>query len=361
MTESRNQIQAAFTLTRDNFALDVAFTIPAKGVTALFGSSGSGKTTVLRCMAGLEKPSSGKLQVAGKLWQSESFFLPAYKRPIGYVFQDSNLFKHLTVERNLHYGLKRIAPDQQQIPFDEAVKLLGLESFLGRFPAELSGGQRQRVAIARALLTSPELLLMDEPLASLDIQSKAEILPYLETLNSTLSIPIVYVSHSPDEVVRIADTMVLLSKGKVRAQGTVNELLTRTDLPLAHLDEACAVVNGTVVEHDRKFHLTYLSITGGKVAVSYKDLPVGSPVRVRILARDVSLALQPGQQSSITNVFPVKVSNIIETTDPAKAVIKLDMGGEHLLATITARSVAMLDLTADQIVYAQVKSVALMR
>ena len=360
-SHNRNTIEACFQLHRHGFALDVNFSIPAQGVTALFGTSGSGKTTVLRCIAGLEKPNYGDLIVAGNSWQTDEFIIPTHKRPLGYVFQESNLFKHLTIEQNLVFGLKRVDLSLQRIPFKEAINLLGLQSLLHRYPSELSGGQRQRAAIARALLTSPQLLLMDEPLASLDMQSKEDILPYLETLNSSLNIPIIYVSHSPDEVMRIADHMVLLEHGKVRAQGEVNEILTRLDLPLAHLGEASAVINGSVIEHDLKYHLTYVEISNHKVAVSYKDIPLGSIVRVRILARDISLALQPNHQSSITNIFPVIIKEMIETSDPSRVLVTLDMNGEQLLAKITARSVDVLALKTEQTVYAQVKSVALMK
>lgn len=361
MSNTPASVSATLRLVRQNFLLDVSIEIPSRGITALFGMSGSGKTTLLRCIAGLEKADSGELRIGDELWQTNSFFLPVHKRSIGYVFQESNLFEHLTVMKNLCYGYKRIPESKRKIPLDDAITLLGIGDFLQRMPAELSGGQRQRVAIARALLASPRLLLMDEPLASLDLQSKAEILPYLETLPSKLSIPIIYVSHSPDEVVRIADHMVLLDNGQVQAQGAVNDLLTRTDLPLAHLDEACAVIKGRVIAHERHYHLTYLEITGGKVAVSYMDLPIGYSVRIRILARDVSLALQAEQNTSISNVFPVRINSITPTRDPAKVLVKLDTGGEQILAQITARSVDTLQLSSDQIVYAQVKSVALMR
>ncbi|MBL4608748.1 MAG: molybdenum ABC transporter ATP-binding protein [Pseudomonadales bacterium] len=354
-------ISASFNLQRDQFTLNAEFTAPMSGVTALFGSSGSGKTTVLRCLAGLEKQASGFLKVGDKVWQDEHHFVPTHKRPIGYVFQESNLFEHLSITENLTYGMKRTPVESRRIDFNEAVELLGIKAFLARKPAQLSGGQRQRVAIARALLTSPQLLLMDEPLASLDLEGKADILPYLERLHDELKLPIIYVSHAPDEVVRIADRMVLMKQGEVLAQGDINELLTRTDLPLAHLEEACAVVSGKVVKHNKEFHLSYLALSGGTVAVSYKDLPIGHSVRVRILARDVSLALNPVEGTSITNVFPVRICAIDSTKDPAKKLITLGMGGDKIIATITALSTSLLNIEVDKIMYAQVKSVALMR
>jgi molybdate transport system ATP-binding protein len=358
--DKTDNIEVSFQLERPGFCLDASFHAPLKGVTALFGYSGSGKTTVLRCIAGLEKRAKGSLKVGSDYWQKNGFILAPHKRPIGYVFQESNLFQHLSVKNNLRYGQKRTPKARQKIDFQEAVELLGIDELLARHPAELSGGQKQRVAIARALLTTPQLLLMDEPLASLDITSKAEILPYLERLHDELSIPIIYVSHAPDEVVRIADRLVLMEQGRVIAEDEINRMLTRSDLPLAHLEEACAVINGKVLKHDRNFHLTYLRVPGGTVAVSYRDLPINHRVRVRILARDVSLALNPGEGSSITNIFPVRILAVDEMNDPAKALISLDMGGEHILANITRRSVHKLNIKQDKILYAHVKSVALM-
>ena len=355
-----NQIIAAFKITKQNFTLDVDLNLPSRGVTALFGLSGSGKTTLLRCIAGLENTKLGFLKFEDDIWQNRHYFVPVHKRNIGYVFQDSNLFEHLNVLENLHYGLKRLKKNQQ-VTIDHVIEFLNLSPLLAQFPTQLSGGQKQRVAIARALLSNPRLLLMDEPLASLDLQSKSEILPYLDNISTEFKIPIIYVSHSPDEVVRIADNMILMDQGKVVAQGLVNEMLTRFDLPLAHLDEASAVVHGHVFNHEPEYHLTHVKIAGGKVAISLADYVIGEKVKVRILAKDISLAQQPGQNTSITNVFPVRVSEIKPCPDPAKVLVKLDMGGESLLSQITSKSCHNLGLATDQIVYAQVKSVALMR
>ena len=351
-------ITARFTLQREGFQLQTAISIPYHGVTALFGKSGSGKTTLLRCIAGLEK-ARGFLQVGEQIWQDDEVFVPAHQREVGYVFQESNLFPHLSVNKNLRYGLKRRLSETNGLSLAEVTQLLGIEDLLRRMPGELSGGQRQRVGIARALLTNPKILLMDEPLASLDLTSKAEILPYLHELHQRLSIPIIYISHVPAEFVTFADFMVLLEAGKTLAQGPINTLLTRTDLPLAHLDEACAVIKGAVIDHDEHFHLTNLVVRGGKVAIPINRLPKHHQVRVRVLAKDVSIALVPSQQSSISSIFPVRIQSFQTMQDPSKVLIKLDMGGEFLLAKITARSSELLGLTTDQLVYAQVKSVAL--
>ncbi|WP_317929999.1 molybdenum ABC transporter ATP-binding protein [Halioxenophilus sp. WMMB6] len=354
-------LNLAFRLARPGFSLDVSFATSGIGITALFGYSGSGKTTLLRCIAGLEQADYGRLTVNGQVWADDTTFLPSHRRPIGYVFQEANLLQHLTVEGNLNYAIARQRSQNNVIRKQEVVHWLALGPLLKRRSMQLSGGQRQRVAIARALLTNPELLLMDEPLASLDIGSKAEILPYLEKLHSELKIPVLYVSHSPDEVIRLADQIVLLSQGRVLATGPVNEILTRTDLPLAQLEEACACVEGEITKHDREYHLTYVKLKGGTVAISYRAAEPGTRVRVRISAKDVSLALAPQQQTSISNAFPVRISAIAQAADPAKVLVKLDMGGDSFLAQITRLSADTLGLAVDKIVYAQIKSVALMR
>lgn len=361
-----NGVHTQLSLSRSGFNLDVDFNLPGQGISALFGVSGSGKTTVLRCIAGLERAARGVVRINGDIWQQDKIFVPPHLRAVGYVFQEPSLFSHLDVRHNLEYAFKRRRTDAAHIGFDHAIHLLGIEQFLQRMPHQISGGQQQRVAIARALLTSPRLLLMDEPLASLDLNSKAEILPYLEQLHDELKIPVIYVSHAPAEVTRLADHLVLIEAGKVRAQGAINDLLTNSALPLAHLDEAGAVLHGKVLRQDENYHLTYVAlsgtgITGGMVAVSHKDLTLGHDVRVRILARDVSIALQPPQHSSITNVLPVRVMNICPAADAAQAIVQLDLGGQTLLSRITRRSVDMLNLQQDAIVYAQVKSVALMK
>ncbi|MGA7303844.1 MAG: molybdenum ABC transporter ATP-binding protein, partial [Rhodothermales bacterium] len=217
-------IDARFHIERDAFDMDVDLSVPAYGVTALFGPSGCGKTTLLRAIAGLERHSGGFLKVGDSIWQDQDVFLPPHRRPIGYVFQEASLFPHLSVRGNLDYGKKRVPDSERLLPLDQAVALLGIEPLLERKPNSLSGGERQRVAIARALAVSPRLLLMDEPLASLDLQRKQEILPYIESLRRELEIPVIYVSHLPDEVARLADHMVLLEAGRVRASGSVQEL-----------------------------------------------------------------------------------------------------------------------------------------
>lgn len=353
-------VQAHFGLTLGAFRLAASFEAPATGVTALFGPSGSGKTTVLRCVAGLERADEGSLRVNGDCWQDESrrLFRPPHRRPIGYVFQEPSLFPHLSVRGNLEYGLKRVDPGQRRVDFDQAAELLGVVRLLERSPARLSGGERQRVAIARALLTSPSLLLMDEPLAALDSQSKAEIMPYLERLHAELSVPVLYVSHSPSEVARLADHMVVMEDGQVGAEGPLSDLMTRLDLPLSRGEHAEAVLEGVVAGHDDAFHLTEVAVAGVRIAIPRQDLAIGERVRLRIQARDVSLALVPPERSSIVNVLPARVVELDQHA-PGLVTVRLRVDGAGLLARVTARSAAQLGLEPGQQLYAQVKAVAL--
>jgi molybdate transport system ATP-binding protein len=352
-------IRARFATAFTSFTLDVELDIPGRGVTVLFGHSGSGKTTILRCLAGLER-ARGALVVNGETWQDGRVFLPAHRRPIGYVFQEASLFAHLDVRGNLEYGYRRVRPGDRRIGFDQAVAWLGLEGYLDRSPARLSGGERQRVAIARALLTSPRMLLMDEPLSALDHRSKGEILPYLEELHDRLSIPVVYVTHSPDEAARLADRMVLLDAGRVRAVGPVGALMTALDLPLAGFDQAAAVLTGMVQGHDDSFHLTYITVSGVRMAVPREDLDDGERARIQVRAQDVSLALSAHSDTSILNVLPALVDDVREA-GPAQLLVRLVLEDDQtLLARITRRSGLALGIERGRFVYAQVKSVALL-
>lgn len=354
------RICARFSMQLENFTLDAAFSIPSDGVTALFGVSGSGKTTLLRCIAGLER-ARGSLHVNGEVWQDEATFLPTHKRPLGYVFQEASLFTHLSVRANLEYGFKRIAPSERRLRPEQVVEWLGLERLIERNdPARLSGGERQRVAIARTLLTSPRMLLMDEPLASLDAGSRQEILPYLERLHRELSIPVIYVSHAMDEVVRLADHLVLMQQGHVIADGKLDEILVRLDLPLAHLDDAGAVIEADVARYDETYHLTQLVFPGGELWVGKVDQQSGSRVRARVLARDVSIATERPCGSSITNIIAARILEIRdEGYDRVNVKMQVGISGV-LLSRITRRSRDMLSLCVGMDVFAQVKSVALM-
>lgn len=356
-----NGITAAFRQAWQDFSLDVALELPGRGVTAFFGVSGSGKTTLLRCIAGLERADSGRLVVNGEVWQDDAagVFVPVHRRALGYVFQEPSLFAHLDVRRNLDYGQGRVPAAQRRVSLDQAINLLGIEKFMQRRPDSLSGGERQRVAIARALVTSPRLLLMDEPLASLDMQRKADLLPYLERLHGELDIPVLYVSHAPDEVARLADHLVLLEAGRVTAAGATRELMTRLDLPLAHGDAAAAVIAATVTHLEPAWQLAHLVFPGGQISLPSQALQPGQHVRVRIQARDVSLTLQRQEGSSVLNVFAAIVTGLADDS-PGQVMVALDAGGNTLLARITRKSAAALQLQPGSRVYAQVKGVAVL-
>ena len=352
-------IEIRFKIDRGEFVLDVDMEIPDRGITAVFGPSGCGKTTLLRAIAGLEPCDNGYLRVGEMLWQEGASFVPPHKRPLGYVFQEASLFAHLNVRRNLEYGIKRVPASQRKVSLHKAIELLGIEPLLEHTAGQLSGGERQRVAIARALAVSPEILLMDEPLAALDQARKQEILPYLESLHDELDIPVIYVSHSQDEVARLADHLVLLEAGRVRATGSIGEMLTRLDLPLAYGNDAEALIEAVVAGHDDEYDLTLLDFSGGRFTVSRHDLPVGHSVRVRVIARDVSLTLQQQSGTSILNIFPAIITEITPAGS-AQMMVKLMSGDVTLLARVTRKSASILDLKPGKLVYAQAKSVALL-
>jgi molybdate transport system ATP-binding protein len=352
-------IQARFLLRHAGFTLDVDLTLPGHGITALFGHSGSGKTTLLRLIAGLEQASGGRLSVNGEIWQDGNIFLPTHRRSLGYVFQEAGLFPHLNVESNLAYGMKRTALAEQRIDPAFLIELLGIAHLLKRMPDKLSGGEKQRVAIARALFTSPHLLLLDEPLAALDLKRKAEILPYLESLHRELSIPVFYVSHSPEEVARLADSVVLLEEGRVTATGPVAEIMARLDLPIAHGGEAGVMVESIIGAQDGDYALTRLDFAGGRLWVPRHAGPVGSPVRTRILARDVSLALSEPHETSILNILPAEVVETAPEGD-GRTQVRLNLKGIPLLAQVSCKSAALLELTPGRQVFAQVKAVSIL-
>lgn len=354
-------IRARFGVGYTGFTLDVDLALPGRGVTALFGHSGSGKTTLLRCIAGLQKTRSGLLSVNGEIWQDAKTFVPTFRRALGYVFQEASLFEHLSVRHNLEYGLDRVAPARRKVAQQAVVELLGIGPLLDRAPANLSGGERQRVAIARALAVSPRLMLMDEPLASLDMARKHEILPYLQRLHDDLDIPVLYVSHSPDEVARLADHVVLLANGRAVAQGGLHETLARLDLAGAFDDDVGVVIDATVAQHDDADQLSRLEFPGGSVFVSRCAEAVGRRVRVRIQASDVSLAVQQIHGSSFLNSLRGRVVELMNARTAGQVLVKLDIGGTPLIARITQRSRRNLQIEPQQQLWAQIKSVALLR
>lgn len=352
-------IEVRLKVDREDFRLDVELHLPSSGVTALFGPSGCGKTTLLRAIAGLDRQTGCYLRVGNDIWQDDRSFLAPHLRPLGYVFQEASLFEHLSVQGNLEYGVKRIPQTLQRIALDEAIELLQIAPFLKRRPSSLSGGERQRVAIARALAVSPKLLLMDEPLAALDSNRKQEIIPYLETLHRELDIPIIYVSHLVEEVSRLADYLVLLESGQVAACGDIHEVFTRLDLPLSHENEAACLIEAVVSEHDDKYQLTHLEFPGGRITMAQMDLSTGSPVRLRLAARDVSLTLEHQSGTSILNILPVTV-DALDSLDKARVIVRLLAEDVPLLACITRKSSDELQLVPGQRLFAQIKSIALL-
>lgn len=355
-------VAARFRLGLGGFALDVDLALPGRGVTAVCGPSGAGKTTLLRCAAGLERAPEGRFEVNGTVWQDEANgrFLPPHRRALGYVFQEAALFSHLSVAGNLDYGLRRTPPARRRVERERAVEMLGLGSLLDRRPERLSGGERQRVAVARALLRSPDLLLMDEPLASLDLASRGEILPYLERLHRELAVPVLYVSHTPAEVARLADHLVLLAGGRVRAAGPYVETVARLDLlDFTPGEEVGVVAEAVVAGHDAEFDLTYLDFSGGRLSLPRQVAVPGERLRVRVLARDVSLALVHPGETSILNVFPARIVELAPDR-PGEVMVRLDVGGTALLARVTRKSEALLGLRSGLDLFAAVKSAALL-
>ena len=342
-----------------DFAVDARFTA-AQGITALFGRSGAGKTTVINMLAGLERPDEGRIAVAGRVLfdRDAGIDLAPERRRLGYVFQEGRLFPHLSVGGNLAFGARRARRAERRVDFDAVVALLDLGGLLERRPARLSGGEKQRVAIGRALLACPSLLLMDEPLASLDARRRAEIMPFIESLRDRFGVPIVYVTHNIDEIIRLADTVVLMDGGRVEAAGAIEDIMTRLDLSaIIGAFDAGAVMHATVAAHDGDHALTRLEIAGGALTVSRLDLPVGANLRVRIRARDVILALHRPADISTLNVLRGRVTEL-RPAMASQTDVLVDVGS-RLWARVTRRSVEELGIEPGKEVFALVKSVAL--
>jgi molybdate transport system ATP-binding protein len=354
-------LRARLRLTRGAFRLDVDLDLPQRGISALFGHSGSGKTTILRAIAGLERAPGGYVALGDEVWQDDArdLFLPVHKRALGYVFQEASLFPHLSVRANLEFGRKRVPAHERRFALEPVAALLGIGALLERRPDGLSGGERQRVAIARALLASPRLLLMDEPLAALDLRRKLEILPYLERMHEELAIPIIYVSHAPDEVARLADHLVLLDDGKAVASGPLTETLARVDLPPSFADDAGVVLDTILAGHEEDA-LSRLEFAGGALFVGRRREAIGTHVRCRIHARDVSLVLDRPQGTSIVNRLPAMVTAVAATDTPGHVLVQLRIGSAPLLARITARSRRELGIEPGLHLWAQIKGVALL-
>jgi len=351
-------LHCAVNIAFSDFTLDVDCALPLEGVTALFGASGSGKSTLLRIISGLEKRARGRVCFGDEVWQNgNGRRLPPHRRGIGYVFQDARLFAHLSVAGNLRYSARR-AGGGCPIHFDDVVDSLELGPLLRRRTTELSGGERQRVALGRALLARPRLMLMDEPLAALDAKRKADILPYIERLPAVFRVPTIYVTHNMAEVTRLADRMLVLSDGRVAAEGPVADVLTRLDLsPETGRFEAGTVLTATVISHDEAYQLTVLEHAGQRIEAPRADLALGAQVRLRVRARDVMLATQRPSGISARNVLHGTIQEIADEPDTAFAETLVDIGGASLRSRITRKTVAELDLKPGAPVYAIVKAI----
>jgi molybdate transport system ATP-binding protein len=354
-------LDVSLTQRRDGFALQVAFKAPTPGVVALFGRSGCGKSTTIDLIAGLLNPDEGHVRLDGVILVDtrERACVPAERRRIGYVFQDSKLFPHLSVAGNLRYGLKRVREGAERIGFDDVVALLGLEPLLARRPHQLSGGERQRVALGRALLSQPRLLLLDEPLASIDAARREEVLPYLEALRDRLSIPMVYVSHQFDEVLRLATHVVLLDAGHVVAQGSPGEVSLRPELRAIVGPEAVgAVLDGTIVAVDAASKLAELRLGRGTLRINAPHATVGTSVRVQLPARDVILATELPHALSVRNAIEGVIDDVIEDDDDAR-LVRVDIGGAFVLSRVTVAAVCALGLKKGDAVWVLIKAVSM--
>jgi len=356
-----SRLLAHFDVRFPTFHLNADIDVPLSGLTAIFGPSGSGKTTLLRCLAGLERASTGFMQFGAHVWQDEKIglCLPLYKRPVGYVFQEPRLFPHYDVRSNLLYGYKRVPPQERRIAVEQVVDILGIDHLLERRIHKLSGGEQQRVAIGRALLTSPELLLLDEPLASLDIQRKQELLPFIHRLHKHLHIPVLYVSHALTEILQLADRVILLKEGHVVGVGVLNEILTSLQFRGSFGSHRVgAVLDACVTSHDPRYGLTQLEFMGQSLFVPLQPSAVGQTVRVHILSNDVSLVV--GRTNSPTSVLNILEATIVEVREinQSSVDVLLDIG-TPLVASITKRSLVTLGLKPGQQVFAHIKAVAL--
>jgi molybdate transport system ATP-binding protein len=360
-------IHLQINIARSAFQLNLDIQLPGQGITAIFGPSGSGKTTLLRAVAGLEKNPQGLIQIGENIWQDtkQGIYLPTWQRPLGYVFQESSLLPHLSATENLNFGLKRVlksansAPTAANKALQASIELLGIGGLLQRMPDELSGGERQRVAIARAIAMQPQLLLMDEPLASLDAARRQEIFPWLARLRDELKMPMLYVTHSAEEVTRLADHLVVLDQGHVKAQGSVSAVLTQVVNPVVVGEDAGALIAGCIGAVDAQWHLSRVDFDGGCIWMRDAGLPVGKAVRIRILARDVSLAISEPTNTSIQNQLRGSIQSMTPDKHPSQVMVVLKCGAEEVLARVTKRAVNELALQVGMPVWAQVKSVAL--
>ena len=355
-------IEAILQLNKSDFSLSAEFKVPGRGVTAVFGPSGCGKTTLLHAIAGLEPDTQGSLSVNAEQWQSAKNSRATEERRVGVVFQSSSLFPHLTVEENLHYGRQRLTKIRKTIDIKGLIQSLEIEELLSRYPNGLSGGEKQRVALGRALLAEPALLLMDEPLSALDHESRDKLMLLLEKFLQSIDIPVLYVTHSSDEVARLADNLLLMANGKVTDHGSIHEVLGRVDGELSRSDSAFSVVGGRISSTQLPGLISVdcgsgivLQLPDSTAMSGIRSQPE-SEVRLRIRARDVSLCLEQPKRSSILNILPAVITELAVEPYNGSRIVKLDMEGKQLLSRISEYSTQQLGLQTGQSVFAQIKS-----
>ncbi len=345
-------------LKRDGgFELKAEFEFPEVGITSIFGESGSGKTTVLRCVAGLER-GNGFVRIGNHVWQDDDkgLFLPTWQRPLGYVFQEASLFPHLSARGNIEFAVKRSSSSNARQRMETAIELLGIGHLLDRKPAQLSGGERQRVAIARAVATEPNIMLFDEPLAALDFARKAEILPWLEKLRTELRIPMLYVTHSAEEVMRLADNLVVLHKGDLLAAGPVQEVLSNVKVPISLGGDTGVLIKGEVTSVDQAWKT--LTLSNGKVNVVLPDTghQVGEHLNIRVLANEVSISASPAHDSSILNCLEGVVTEVVHEQDGYDSLVQVECSGQLILARITNKSISTLQIQSGSKVWVMFKA-----
>ena len=349
----------AIELQREDFSIQADFKIPAKGALGIFGHSGSGKTTILRCIAGLEKNIRGSITFNGQIWLNDDIQLSSQARNIGYIFQEGLLFPHMTVATNLEYGQKRNKQSSPSgIDKQHLLELLNIGHLLNRQPHKLSGGEKQRVAIARALLKNPQMLLMDEPLAALDEKRKQEILPFLEDLYNELNIPMLYVSHSLNEVSRLCDHMLVMNQGKIQFSGNMRDTLVSPQSPLATADNAAAILKARVIHLDDEFQISTVETVSGNHLQVQGLLKLNQHIRLRILANNISLCKTPADDSSILNILSGRINKILEEKN-ANALLQISSGDDIFLARITRKSYQQLQLAPGQSIFIQIKAIAM--
>ncbi len=342
------------------FEFEINSEFPSTGITAILGESGSGKTTLLRCIAGLDKNTKGRLTIGDTVWLDDKRCIPAYEREIGFVFQDARLFEHLNVKGNLQFAVKRSHEKVTSSFLEEVISALDIGHLMLNKPEQLSGGEKQRVAIARALLIKPKMLIMDEPLASLDNARKQELLNYLLALQNTFQLPMLYVSHSTEEVCKLADHVIVLKQGKVFIQGSINEVFSSAQLPHIYRQETSTIIKATVIEKNERWNLIRAEFDGNELWLQDQNQAVGKPVRLRILASDVSLSLKDEKESTIMNRLEGRIAGIELDKSGATGLVTIDLMRAEVVAQVTRKSIDDLFLMVGMRIWAQIKSVAIM-